>query len=52
MEPADLVPKPPDGGYGWVIVFAAFMCNFIYDGCMYGFGVILPSLSVCYAYKA
>ena len=21
--------KPPDGGYGWVIVFACFMCNLI-----------------------
>ena len=22
-------PKPPDGGWGWIIVFACFMCNFI-----------------------
>ena len=22
-------PKPPDGGWGWVIVFSCFMCNFI-----------------------
>ena len=26
---ASAPPKPPDGGYGWVIVFACFMCNFI-----------------------
>ena len=22
-------PKPPDGGWGWAIVFSCFMCNFI-----------------------
>ena len=22
-------PKPPDGGWGWIIVFACFMFNFI-----------------------
>ena len=21
--------KPPDGGWGWIVVFSAFMCNFI-----------------------
>ena len=23
------LPTPPDGGWGWVICFASFMCNFI-----------------------
>ena len=26
------MPVPPDGGYGWVIVIAAFCCNFVVDG--------------------
>ena len=25
----EILPNPPDGGYGWVIVFACFMCNLI-----------------------
>ncbi|CAJ0933487.1 unnamed protein product, partial [Mesorhabditis belari] len=35
-DPADvarqLLPVPPDGGYGWVIVIAAFFSNLIVDG--------------------
>ncbi|KAI2809083.1 hypothetical protein BLOT_000225 [Blomia tropicalis] len=34
--------KPPDGGYGWVVVFASFMCNFTVDGICYTFGLFLP----------
>ena len=29
------LPGPPDGGWGWVICFASFMCNFITDGVVY-----------------
>lgn len=36
------MPPPPDGGYGWVIVFASFMCNLIVDGIAYTFGIFLP----------
>lgn len=36
------LPPPPDGGYGWVIVFASFMCNLIVDGIAYTFGIFLP----------
>lgn len=35
------IPPPPDGGYGWVIVFASFMCNMIVDGIAYTFGLFL-----------
>lgn len=35
------LPPPPDGGYGWVIVFASFMCNMVVDGIAYTFGIFL-----------
>ncbi|KAG8236226.1 hypothetical protein J437_LFUL016752 [Ladona fulva] len=36
-----MLPPPPDGGYGWVIVFASFLCNMVVDGIAYTFGVFL-----------
>ena len=39
------LPAPPDGGWGWMIVFAGFMCNFMLDGISYSFGVLLQPLS-------
>lgn len=38
------LPPPPDGGWGWVVVFASFMCNLILDGIAYTFGVLLNPL--------
>lgn len=32
--------RAPDGGWGWVVVFAAFMVNLIADGVTFSFGVI------------
>lgn len=34
-----LQPLPPDGGWGWVVVFASFMIHIITDGVTYSFGV-------------
>ncbi|XP_063911689.1 monocarboxylate transporter 3 isoform X3 [Zophobas morio] len=38
------LPPPPDGGYGWVVVFASFMCNMIVDGIAYTFGIFLSQM--------
>ncbi|VDK83285.1 unnamed protein product [Litomosoides sigmodontis] len=37
----EMLPVPPDGGYGWVIVFAAFMSNFVVDGIANSFGAFM-----------
>ena len=29
----------PDGGWGWMVVFASLVCNIIVDGVCYSFGV-------------
>ncbi|XP_060073573.1 monocarboxylate transporter 14-like [Ylistrum balloti] len=42
---SDLIPTPPDGGWGWVIVLASFMCNVIVDGIGYAYGVLLPEFA-------
>ncbi|XP_055949917.1 monocarboxylate transporter 12-like isoform X1 [Argiope bruennichi] len=36
-----MIPEPPDGGWGWVIVMASFMCNVVVDGIAYSFGIFL-----------
>ncbi|KAM0729684.1 Monocarboxylate transporter 14 [Formica fusca] len=36
---------PPDGGWGWVIVAASFMCNFFVDGIIFSFGVFLNEIA-------
>ena len=38
------VPKAPDGGFGWVILFASFVCNLIVDGIAFSFPVFLDDI--------
>lgn len=33
------LPVPPDGGWGWAVVFGSFMLHVIADGIVYSFGV-------------
>ncbi|XP_012286973.1 monocarboxylate transporter 12 [Orussus abietinus] len=39
MKTTQVAPKPPDGGWGWFVVFASFMIHLVSDGVMYSFGI-------------
>lgn len=39
---------PPDGGWGWVVVFAAFYCNVVVDGIIYSFGMLMKDMVVTF----
>ena len=41
---ATIQEVPPDGGWGWVICFATFLCHFVVGGTYYSFGIMLPHL--------
>lgn len=36
----DSIPTPPDGGYGWIICFVAFLSNFVVDGICSSMGIV------------
>ena len=38
------VYRPPDGGWGWMVVFSSFMCVFTMDGIANTFGILRPAL--------
>lgn len=42
------LPSPPDGGYGWVIVFASFICFVIVDGIIFSFGIFLREFATTF----
>lgn len=39
-----LLPLPPDGGWGWLVVFGSFMIHVFADGVTYSFGVMFSEL--------
>ena len=41
---ASSVAVPPDGGWGWVVVFASFIAHCIADGCAFSFGIFYMTL--------
>ena len=41
---SDGTPAPPDGGWGWVVVAASFICLCVLDGAAYTFGIFLDPL--------
>ena len=42
-DPAETV-EAPDGGWGWLVVFSAFVFNVVTDGTAYSFGVLFTHL--------
>ncbi|CAD6194422.1 unnamed protein product [Caenorhabditis auriculariae] len=40
----NLVPVPPDGGWGWMVVIASFLIHVIADGFVYSFGTLADDL--------
>ena len=42
--PVDQGEDGPDGGWGWLVVAACFMTNFVIDGVTYSFGLLMKPL--------
>lgn len=37
--------RAPDGGFGWFVVIASFICNVIVDGVIFSFGILMREIS-------
>lgn len=46
------MPTPPDGGWGWMVVFASFMIHVLADGFTYTFGIYFVHLMLYYKASA
>lgn len=44
----NLVVIPPDGGWGWVVVVAAFISYFMTEGVICGFGIFLSEMALAF----
>lgn len=42
--PKAAFPGPPEGGWGWVVVFASFIAHLLIPGSVYTFGVVYSAL--------
>lgn len=44
----NLVVIPPDGGWGWVVVLAAFTSYFMAEGVICSFGIFMSEMSAAF----
>ena len=42
-------PPPPDGGYGWMVVCSAFICNMMFSAKRIAIGLFIPELTAFFA---
>ncbi|CAN7976891.1 unnamed protein product, partial [Ixodes persulcatus] len=40
--------QPPDGGWGWVVVIAGFVCHVVVDGIVYSSGLFFDEFLSCF----